>query len=508
VKKWLCTGLLVLCSILSTTADTLDRIINIERSRGTVYELLNIVSERSQMLFIYEKGVVKNEKRARIAAGTYTLREAVMQITGEMDLQMRVIDKHILLYKKPLHTSANLYLITTDSLVSTTIIEGYVKERLTWEPIPYCFVALAGTGTGTVTNSDGKFALKIPDSLSDVYITISHIGYRSRKLAMAVFANNKPDIYLDPVSIQLQEVVVRYVPAQKIVREMLNNRSTNYSKKPAIFTSFYREGVTYGSHFVSITEGVCNIYKSGFGSLGEDQVKLLKMRNVYNPSYPDSILVKIHAGVRSSLILDVVQHTPDFLAPDRELYYNFSRVGMERTDSGMVHIVTFEQKPEIKEPLYSGTLYIDADNWALLKTEFELNPRFIQQAGSNFILKKSKNLDIEPKRIGYTISYQQWNGSYWINHVRGDLQFRIKRKKSLFWRSETLNTYFEMVTCDIDTSDVKRFPNRERLATGQIFSQIPFEYDAGFWELFNTIVPEEQLTKAITKLLLNVEKQM
>ena len=42
---------------------------------------------------------------------------------------------------------------------------------------------------------------------------------------------------------------------------------------------------------------------------------------------------------------------------------------------------------------------------------------------------------------------------------------------------------------------------------GRIFSKTKFEYDADFWERFNTIIPEEQLTKAIAKLLLTVQEQ-
>ena len=64
-----------------------------------------------------------------------------------------------------------------------------------------------------------------------------------------------------------------------------------------------------------------------------------------------------------------------------------------------------------------------------------------------------------------------------------------------------------MVTCAIDSRNVKRFSSNERLPTRQIFSQIPFEYDADFWKRFNTIIPEEKITEAIAKLLLNVEER-
>jgi len=466
--------------------------------------MLKKVSERSQYLFIYERGIVNNDQRVRVTSGTYTVKEAILIITGEKDLQMKVIGNYILLYKE-LH--ASLPPQTVD-LPLSIIIEGFVLDRQTREVLPHSYIVLEANGMGTVSNMDGRFSLKIPDSLSSAYVVISHIGYHSPRIPLEVFKDNKPEILLEPNVIQLQEIVARYVPAQKIVREMLENRPMNYASYPAHFTSFYREGVEYSGDFVSLTEGVCQIYKPGYMSSSSEQVKLLKMRNIKNTNYPDSILVKIQAGVRASLLLDVIQHTPDFLSRDRDLYYNFARVGMEHADSGMVHVVAFEQKSHVEEPLYTGLLYIDANSRALLKAEFEIFPRYVQKMGSTIILKKSKNLEVEVQKISYTVSYQQWNGYYWMNHARGDLQFKIKRKKSFFGSLNRLNAYFEMATCEIDTKDVRRFPNRERLSTSKIFSQIQFNYDADFWERFNTILPETKITEAIAKLLLYVEEQI
>ena len=409
---------------------------------------------------------------------------------------MRDIGDYILLYNETKEVSTSL----------GNTIGGCLRDRQTQEAIPSCYVVLEGGGLGTVTNLEGKFILKIPDSLSSCPIVVSHIGYRSRTLSQEVFVGGNPDIYLDPVFIQLQEVVVRYVPAQKIVREMIDNLSKNYSNDPVFFTSFYREGAEYGGAFLSLSEGVCQIYKRGLNSMGSDQVKLLKMRNIDNPNFGDSILVKIQAGIRASLLLDIVQALPDFLSSNRENDYLFMRAGMKYDDLRMAHIVAFEQKPGVEEPLFSGRLYIDAQHWTLLMAEYEINPKFVKEVGPNYVIRKSKNTEVEPQKIAYSVTYRQWNDFYYVSHVRGDLQFKIKRKKSLFWSSRTLSAFFEMVTCDIDDRDVHRFPNRERLPTTQIFSQTSFEYDADFWERFNTIVPETKITDAISKLLLNVKE--
>ena len=80
----------------------------------------------------------------------------------------------------------------------------------------------------------------------------------------------------------------------------------------------------------------------------------------------------------------------------------------------------------------------------------------------------------------YTISYRQWNGIYYMNHIRGDLYFKVKLKRQWF-SSSSLHTWFEMVTCKVDTDNVTRFQRKERMPTRTIFSDTHFKYDADFW---------------------------
>lgn len=72
-----------------------------------------------------------------------------------------------------------------------------------------------------------------------------------------------------------------------------------------------------------------------------------------------------------------------------------------------------------------------------------------------FVERKSRNLRITPQKVAYTVSYKQWNGTYYINHIRGDLHFKIKKEDN--FNTNILHTWFEMVTCKIDTANVNRF---------------------------------------------------
>jgi hypothetical protein len=256
-------------------------------------------------------------------------------------------------------------------------------------------------------------------------------------------------------------------------------------------------------NFVTLTEAVFKIYKTPY-SHTSDQVKLLKMRRISNEEEADTLITKMKSGVNACLMLDVVRTLPDFLLPEFEQQYNYLHSDITTINNRLAHVVSFEQKKEIHEPLYKGELYIDAENDALLSAHFEMHPDYVEKATDLLVTRKSKNLKISAQRVVYDVSYKAWNGVYYINHVRGDLYFKIKKRRQLF--SSTVHAWFEMVTCQIDTQAVARFNHSETLRTQSIFSETHFVYDHDFWENFNTILPEEQLSEAIRKITSQIEE--
>ena len=92
-----------------------------------------------------------------------------------------------------------------------------------------------------------------------------------------------------------------------------------------------------------------------------------------------------------------------------------------------------------------------------------------------------------------------------IHHIRGDLYFKMKKKRVLF-SNPTLHTWFEMVTCRVDTEHVVRFSRTERIPTHAVFSDMNFKYDERFWEDFNVIPLEEELSRIIEKVALKIEQ--
>jgi len=495
------------CCSLTNAAAILDREIQLPKTKETIYELFNRISDLTGFFFIYDSDIINNEKKVKFPGGTYSLRQSISLITQDPDIQIKIVDRHILLYKKvmPLAQEIKSLPLTNDGS-SFIIAKAVVKDAQTKEPIPFVSASVEETGIGTITNQSGEFMLKIPGSDSVRNVHISHVGYNQQTIPVELFLNNPIDIYLQTKQVPLQEVIIGLVNPQKIIREMLNNRPINYRSDPVCFTVFYREGVEKKNTIAGLTEAVFQIYKVGFDSPYEDQVKLLKMRKITNNDEQDSIVLKMRAGIDASLHLDIIKYIPDFLELDDDNPFDYTKIDMTVTDTGLAHVIAFEQKSGITDPLYKGELYIDAETHALLVSHFEVNPRYIDKSTDIFVLKKPKNVDIKPENANYYVYYKYLNGKYYLNYIRGDLTFKIRKKNAFLQPSKSIHTFFEMVVCKIDTINVKRFPRSESIPTRNVFSDTKFRYDNRFWDDFNVILPEERLNEAITRISSKIEE--
>lgn len=122
-----------------------------------------------------------------------------------------------------------------------------------------------------------------------------------------------------------------------------------------------------------------------------------------------------------------------------------------------------------------------------------------------FVERSMRYIRIIPQKVVYTISYKPWQGTYYIHHIRGDLHFKVKRRRMLF-SSQDLHIWFEMITCKVDTEQVTAFPRTGRLSTRTIFSDTNFKYDENFWKEFNVIPLEAEISKLIEKVSLKIEE--
>lgn len=480
--------------------DAFDRKVQLSRSKGTVYEFLKDISEQSGYLFIYDSQLIDNNRKIKIPKGEYILRDAIYLVTDDRRLLIDLVDEYILL-RLPGVTDEVLErqkMIPEDTVFT---INGKLLDHDTGDPLLFASISILNTSIGTITNQDGEFRLNVPDSLRSSKIRCSHIGYESREIDLSLLEGNHINLTMKPQVISLQEIVIRAVSPMQVLSDMLNHRAGNYASKPVYLTSFYREGIEYRRRNVDLTESVLQVYKTGYKNQAiDDQVKLIKKRRIINRQATDTIFPKMRSGINSCLVLDIIKELPEFIDPVEGTSYMYAHTGMNIIDDRLVDVIFFQQKDYVKEPMYRGELFVEVESKALVEVRFEINPGLVRKATNMFLDKKSPGLKIELQHAKYIVSYKPADdGFYYINHVRGDIGFKIRHKKRLF--STPLHFWFEMVTCKVDTEHARPFARNERLSPTRIFSETKHGYDRQFWENFNIILPEEELQGSILNSL-------
>lgn len=487
-------------------SDVLEQIIRLPQMKGTVYALLSKVSEQSGYLFVYDSKVVNNDAPVKTKRKSCTVRQAIYEIVGNNTLELKVIGQHILIL------SPAEIVVTKESRAEVpeptySTVSGLLLDKETGDPVVNAAIIAQGTSIGNVTNKNGEFKLHLPDSLKNSILSFSHLGYVGQNIEVTTLVGRNNVLSLEPKIIPLQEVLIRLVDPKKLLREMIERREENYSLEPVYLTTFYREGVQLKNKFQSLTEAVFKVYKPSWENANlPDQVKLLRMSRIDNRESSDSLVAKIKAGIRACLQMDIMKELPDFLLIDE--YNNpfvYTSGGITFIENHCVNIVCFEQKRDVREPLFCGELYIDSESGALLQARIEIHPKHIKKATRNFVARQTSKVNLTAQKAVYTITYKPWKGTYYVHHIRGDLHFKMKKKR-VFFSNFSLHTWFEMVTCRVDSENVVRFPRAERLSTHTILADEDFRYDESFWDDFNIIPLEEELSKIIEKVALKIEK--
>jgi len=88
-------------------------------------------------------------------------------------------------------------------------ISGYVKNKVTKEPIEYANVSIKNTAKGDITDKEGKFVIK--NIKSDTFkLVVSYIGYDTQEKNINYNnKNNTINIWLEKKDISLEDIIVR-----------------------------------------------------------------------------------------------------------------------------------------------------------------------------------------------------------------------------------------------------------------------------------------------------------
>ncbi|MGI9551456.1 MAG: carboxypeptidase-like regulatory domain-containing protein, partial [Aurantibacter sp.] len=362
-------------------------------------------------------------------------------------------------------------------------------------------LALEDSNISTISNTEGEFLLKIPNKVDDGSVLVSFLGYGSKLIPLAQLKGDNNKISLNISVIKLSEVNIK-VPknAEELVRETIKRKGENYFDDPTLMTAFYRETIKKRKRNVSLSEAVVNIYKTPYNTSRRDAVQLFKARKSTDYSRLDTVALKLQGGPFNALFIDVMKY-PEYIFADKSISnYVYTFDGSTRVNDKLIYIVNFRQRPDLKEPLYQGKLYIDAENKILTSAIYSLNITDKREAARMFVRKKPRNARVWPTEVAYRVDYREKNNKWYYGYSNVLLEFKVDWDKRLF--NSVYSMTCEMAVTDWKKNDMSTFPKgKDRLKSTIILSDEAIGFaDPDFWGAHNIIEPEKSIESAIKKI--------
>lgn len=463
---------------------------------------LDIISRQTGYTFTYDSRLINEENRVDLTFSGVRLGSVLDSILKSDSLVYTVIDRYIIISRI---APQKITLTDSTDLEEVFYISGRITDAESGENLPYATVVVKNTGRGMVANATGEFGLKITRALLTDTLTFSCLGYQNREIPVEQALGNNYDIGLQREFIPIPAIIIKTRVPQEIISKAVASAGRNYGTTPALLTGFYREGVTKKQELQVYSEAIIQVFKSPYaGSLLNDQIKIFKSRKIENTSSDDTLAIRLKAGLSTCLDLDVMKNDFDFLHGETMQDYTYRLTDIVSTNEDAAYVIDFEQREGVDLPLYRGTIFINADDYALLQVDFEIHPRYIQKLKESFIQSSSRGFDTWPVSGKYSVSYRKVNERYFLNHVRGDLVFTSKKKKKLF--NSQFNVFFELAVSGIRTDKVERFDREELAPIHSVFSKTITNYDYLFWGDQDFLKPEENLLQALENMKVKLQE--
>ena len=495
-------GLLLLVFLLSfrigygqkDNSSVLDKKITLEAQQETVVSILEKISALAQVFFSYDASLIEAERKTDLSIADKTVQET-LDVLFNSKFEYKVLGDQIII-SFPEDEDLKKKVAGIDEKPKIINFKGRVNDREEKHVLPYSSISVLRSNIGTISNIDGDFELKIPESMKLDTVIISCLGFGQYKQAIGEITGKFYTIFLQPISIQLKEIKVTVINSEEILNKILAKISLNYPRDPEIMTSFYREVLKQDNNYIDVAEAVIEIRKAPYeNTFVQDKVKFIKGRKNLNVKPFQYVDFKIQGGPYYITKLDVVKTPDSFLDPEFREFYKYALDEIVEFNDRETYVIRFRPKEKIDYPCYQGKLFVDMASFALVQAEFSLTRSGLKFAQESLIKKKPKDFYVRPINADYKVSYRRVSNKWHLSTAQASISFRVKSKKDKI--NSTFYSVSDLLVTDFKTDDGTHYKKNELFNPKDIFTEIVTNYDDDFWGDYNTIKPSEDLRKSL-----------
>jgi len=180
------------------------------------------------------------------------------------------------------------------SAFAQTELKSKISDFGTYAPIESASIYIENTTIGTISNTDGNFALLVPDRFKNDTLVISSIGYKSFRTAIPDF-DPSMDIFLEEDIASLDEIILvastRPKTGNDIVLRAIEELEENMPEQPYIQKGFLRHKERNKKEYKWLIESAISLYDSSYasGSKKNLRINVEEVRKSYDLRDVDSL---------------------------------------------------------------------------------------------------------------------------------------------------------------------------------------------------------------------------
>ena len=381
-----------------------------------------------------------------------------------------------------------LLFVSVLSFATERIVTGVIKDATTLLPIESVSVSIETANLGTISNSEGKFRLVSSGDLNA--IKFSHLNYQIYTYALKS-GEIEVEIFLEPRSFQLSEVVIRSKPVKELLSDAVKS-SKEKLEKSIVLNTYYREFVKVNEEYTSFSDGLLDYNikrKSGASDLYVNQCRAVKLTDA-----PSGEKEKKRESFYLYDVRDAVAEAYNFKNINRILNsksYDFE-IETKADDKGnSIEIVTILPKEDAELHLYTGTVVFDTKTKLILEMDIRKSPKHRTYALDVDIVFLRFKIYEEDRKASYRIDGDKYILVYNQNKLNAYINFKGDFDDTFEFMSDLVVSDYKEGEFDFDRS--KRHKERSLFSAGNHFTE-------EFWKTKNSILLNEEEEKILSRL--------
>ena len=378
-------------------------------------------------------------------------------------------------------------------------VEGIVcsKDSIV---VPFAHISLKNKPIGTCANEKGHFKFIIDSIYKNDTLLISSIGFHNYSVAINKLNRDDTVFYLQPANYELKAaVIINNAPtADEIIKQVIRNYGRNYPRTGYQAKAFFQDivynyAINAEQEVARITEAAITLQEYGVQTAKEVKIRVDELRNSKNFIETDKKMewiIRLGFGGLQNPVLEMYN---EYDLSRKDFFKTFleknsvSLENIEFLDTQAVYVVRFIPKLQRSGFIYDYKIYINTDNYAILKDDFNvtITPEFQEILGTDKSANQRKikwYKKLDDKYYPYLLEY--------IGIV-GDQGFKPDKENWYIRHS------FLMMNEIIPKSrDFKRIKWREKEDENDLLYNREFTYNEEFWDDFNVLYTQEEVIKA------------